>query len=123
MKDDNKGITIVEIMVAFTVLAVIMLVFYNCIKFSGNMMAGAADVDRDNEAFQRYTAEYFGSNDYKLGTDDSVKYTFTVSGTGDTVSKNIYYKELYFKPDDDSYEVSDSASGDCRRLWVFSKGN
>ncbi len=121
MKNDNKGITMVEIVISFTVLAVVMLVFYNCIKFSGNMMKRAADIDRDNNAFQSATAAYF--NDYSLGAGDEATYTFTATdatGSSDSFTENIKYADILFKPDGDSYEVTDSMGEDVRRIRVFS---
>ena len=123
---DDKGITMVEIMVSVAVLAIVMLVFYNCMKFSGNMMTKTSDVDRDNDAFQRATSQYFNeeaNKGYKLGSDGVVTYTFTVEGTTDTVDANVDYKELYFTLSNGSYSISDTPSGDYRRLLIFSTGD
>ena len=128
MGKDNRGITMVEVMVAFTILAVVMLVFYNCIEFSGNMMAQTGDIDRDNNAFRIATEQEFNVNAYNLGKPNTATYTFNVmdadGNVTDTVPETVYYADIEFKLDDHGkYEKTDSPDPNGRTLRVFSTGN
>ena len=128
MGKDNRGITMVEVMVAFTILAVVMLVFYNCIEFSGNMMAQTGDIDRDNNAFRIATEQEFSAGGaYDLGRPNSAEYTFTVKNADGhdigSVTEDVYYADIEFKLDDHGkYEKTDSPDPNGRTLRVFSTG-
>jgi len=126
MKNDSRGMTMVEILVSFTVLAVVMLVFYSCIQFCGNMMSDAADIDRENNAFQSATAGYFGHEDgYELDHTAAADYKFKMtdsSGTVTEVTEHIPYAYVYFKYSeaDEKYSYTTDSTGDVRKLVVFS---
>ena len=124
MKNDNRGLTMVEILVSFTVLTIVMLVFYNCIKFCGNMMAGASDIDRENNAFQSATTEYF-KDGYELNHSGTASYDFKVkigSAEDYTVTEQIPYSEVYFEYsyENKKYTPTTDTTGDVRKLVLFS---
>ncbi len=128
MGKDNRGITMVEIMVAFTVLAVVILIFYKCIDFSGNMMAQTGDIDRDNNAFKIATEREFSSDiAYDLGSSKTAKYTFVVKDEEgnviDTFDDTMCYDDIEFKVNDHGeYEKTSTPDPNGRTLRVFSTG-
>ena len=65
----NKGMTMIEILVAFVMLTLVMVILYSSIKFASNLLREATDVDRKNSYFERAVAEKFKDEDgYKLGS-------------------------------------------------------
>ena len=66
-KKRNRGMTMVEIIVAFVMLTLVMGISYSSIRFASNLTKEAADVDRRNERFQSAVAEYYRNEDnYKI---------------------------------------------------------
>lgn len=124
----NKGMTMIEILVAFVMLTLVMVILYSSIKFASNLLKEATDVDRRNGAFERAVVEKF-YNGYKLGTGDKIKYSFKIEGqTGEsdpTIDFELYKANINFERDgsNDEYNVTTNDTGDnVRRLFLFSVG-
>lgn len=125
----NNGMTMIEILVAFVMLTLVMVILYSSIKFASNLLKEATDIDRRNAAFERAVVEKF-NNGYKLGAGDKITYSFKVEGqTGDsdpTIDFELYKANVNFKRDELSgeYEVKpDETGNNVRRLFLFSVGN
>ncbi len=126
MRKDNKGMTMVEIVISFAVLSIVMLIIYNCIKFSGNLMKEATDIDREYQAYQSAVSDRFKQEGaYELGKDNSVTFHFAVKdGSGAGFDNTLYYSDVVFEKKGASFEVSAGGSGkDTRTLRVFSTGD
>ena len=124
----NKGMTMIEILVAFVMLTLVMVILYSSIKFASNLLKEATDVDRKNSYFERAVAEKFkDENGYKLGKGSEITYTFKVKAepgvTADEFDYKIYTANVSFKRNDDEYVVtSDDTDNNVRKLYLFSTG-
>ncbi len=125
----NKGMTMIEILVAFVMLTLVMVILYSSIKFASNLLREATDVDRKNSYFERAVAEKFKDEDgYKLGSGDEITYTFKVKGeSGEVVDEfdyKLYTANVSFKRNDDEYVVTnDDTDDNVRKLYLFSTGD
>ena len=119
--------TMVEVVVAFTALAVIMGILYSCIMLSSNFARETADLDRDNEEFGKAVTDYFRDGDYVLGGSDSVTLTFHEvredGMPGTDYDLQVYRTSLSFEMIGGSYRVSGTDTGQIRKLYLFSTGN
>ena len=126
-KKQNHGMTMVEVVVAFTALAVIMGILYSCIMLSSNFARETADLDRDNEEFGKAVTDYFRDGDYVLGGSDSVTLTFHEvredGMPGTDYDLQVYRTSLSFEMIGGSYRVSGTDTGQIRKLYLFSTGN
>lgn len=129
MKKCNKGMTMIEILVAFVMLTMVMLIMYGCMKFASNILKEATDIDRNNAEFQEAVAkEFVDETGYKLGTVDSITYTFEGSDDkGNSVgpiSYTLNTANVSFKRSDSGYEkVTSDTTDNIRKLYIFSTGN
>ncbi|MCR5233103.1 MAG: prepilin-type N-terminal cleavage/methylation domain-containing protein [Lachnospiraceae bacterium] len=76
LKDDNRGMTMTEVLMAFVILAIIMGLLSGIIAFSKRMYMQAADQRRAQEVLQRiiYTKEFYDvkKNASARGIDETV---------------------------------------------------
>ena len=128
-KKKNRGMTMVEIIVAFVMLTIVMAILYSCIQFASNLMKTAADIDRNNQQYVSAVGDKFKKNGcYELGTVSNVTYRFkgvnddgTASGVKCDVQ--VYTANVAFEKVGDIYKETTSTSGDTlRRLYLFSTG-
>ena len=125
----NKGMTMIEILVAFVMLTLEMVILYSSIKFASNLLREATDVDRKNSYFERAVAEKFKDEDgYKLGSGSEITYKFKVKGaSGEDVDEfdyKLYTANVSFKRNDDEYVVTnDDTDDNVRKLYLFSTGD
>lgn len=128
VKHNNNGMTMVEIVIAFSVLAVVMLVLYGSITFSGKLVMRASDIDRDNAAYESAVADEFSKEGaYELGTGGNVSYSFTVKDEAGnpkgSFSSNFYLVDVYFTPNAvNVYSKTNSSTSDSRTIRMFSTG-
>lgn len=120
----------VEILVAFVMLTMVMLIMYGCMRFASNILRESTDIDRDNASFQEAVAKEFGDeNSYRLGTGASVTYTF--EGSDDKgnpvgpINYSINTASVAFKKTDTGYvkDTTGSATEDIRNIFLFSTGD
>lgn len=120
----NRGMTMVEILIAFVVLTLVMAILYSCIQFSSNLMKEAADVDRENAAFEEAVVNRFTADDaYNLGDSEVVTYSFKESGgSGDSYDVQVHSVNLSFEGDQNGYtEVAAGSTGhNVRGIYLFS---
>ena len=118
----------VEILVAFVMLTIVMVIMYSSMQFASNLLREATDVDRNNELFQKKVAgEFKDDADYKLGDSEYVIYTFTGTddkgNTIDDIDYKIYTAHVTFVKNNDGYEVDNSSTSDnVRKIYLFSTG-
>ena len=79
LKKDNKGTTMVETLVAFTVLAIVLTMLFKVVQFSSRLRVLAVDSAQMNSMFMREIYK----NDESIDTSDDgfVKITRFVPGT------------------------------------------
>lgn len=125
----NCGMTMVEIIVAFVMLALVMAILYSCIQFASNLMKTAVDIDRGNEAFENAVVKKFKKQGaYELGTASNITYTFKEKNADGTLGSGRYDVQLYsanvtFEKNSTGYSESSASSGDnLRRIYLFSTG-
>ena len=125
----DRGMTMVEVVVAFVLLALTMGILYCCIRFASNLMRETVDIDHDNEQFSYAVADYLrdGSN-YALGTSDPITITFREvredGMTGDAFDLQLYRANLTFQMVSGSYQLTGTDTGQQnRKLYLFSTGN
>ena len=125
---NNKGMTMFEILVAFVMLTLVMLIMYGCMRFASNILRESADIDRDNALFQEAVAQTFkDENSYRLGTGASVTYRF--EGYDDKgnplgpINYNINTASVTFKRIDTGYVIDGAATEDIRNIFLFSTGD
>ena len=122
----NRGMTMVEIMVAFVMLALVMGISYSSIRFASNLTKEATDVDRKNERFQSAVADYFRDEEhYKLSPATDIQYTFV--GENEDGSQNGPYTlrvkgaKKSFKDDGVIFvPASDDTGDNVRNMYLFS---
>ncbi len=121
--------TMVEVVVAFVLLALAMGILYSCIRFASNLMLETADIDEDNEKFSYAVADHFrDGEDYALGTSDPVTVTFRLvredGMPGDEFDLQIYRAKVAFQMNAGAYQVTGAETGQqVRKLFLFSIGN
>ena len=121
--------TMVEIIVAFVMLALVMAILYSCIQFASNIMKTAVDVDRNNQDFESaVVAKFKKTGSYELGTSGNVTYSFeekNADGTNGSVKCDVqvYTAKVGFEKTASGYVESTATSGDnLRRIYMFSTG-
>ena len=118
----------IEILVAFVMLTLVMVIMYSCMKFASNLLKESTDVDRNNALFQQAVAKEFQyETGYKLPISGDITYTF--EGTDDKGGKidPIDYKidtaKVTFVKKDTGYEIDNSTtSNNVRKIYMFSTG-
>ena len=76
---DNRGMTMVEILVAFVILIFMLTAFYGIVKFSSNMLTEAVD---NKERTQSYKECFYKENKEGLNKTD-------ITPAGATFSLNV----------------------------------
>ena len=123
MKKCNKGMTMIEILVAFVMLTLVMVIMYSSMKFASNLLREATDLDHGNALFQIAVADKFKDNTgYNIATSDTVNYVFKNSdGSGTDINYSIKTASVIFKKSDTGYtEVSDDTDSNVRKIYLFS---
>lgn len=127
-KKKNRGMTMVEILVAFVVLVLVMAILYGCMQFASKLMMEATDIDRSNALYQKAVSDMFSSpEDYKLGTSGMVTYTFksdaVSGGATSTYDFSVYTAKVTFKENAGGYTITgDDTEPGTRNLYLFSTG-
>lgn len=126
MKKCNKGMTMIEILVAFVMLTLVMVILYSSMKFASNLLRESTDLDNKNALFQKAVSESFkDASGYERVTSDSVTYVFEGTDSNGvsvgTINYNIKTVGVYYKKDDTGYvETTDTSDDNARRLYLFS---
>lgn len=116
----NRGMTMVEIVVAFVMLTLVMGIMYSCIQFASNLMKEAADIDRENAVYQKNVADQYRSG-YAGGTTQKTELTFYVVKADGTVDESLGYKcEVYTQQAEIPKTVS--SGGGTRNIYLYSTG-
>lgn len=116
----NRGMTMVEIVVAFVMLTLVMGIMYSCIQFASNLMKEAADIDRNNAVYQKNVADRYRSG-YAGGTSQKTELTFYVVKADGTVDESKGYKcEVYTQQSEIAKTVS--SGGETRNIYLYSTG-
>lgn len=121
--------TMIEILVAFVMLTLVMVIMYSCMKFASNLLREATDIDRNNEMFEKVVADKFkDGTSYKLGSGNTVTYTFSgTDSTGASIPEfdySVSAVNVSFKKTDDKYEITnDMTDNNVRKLYMFSTGD
>ncbi len=126
MKKINRGMTMIEIIIAFVLLVLVMGISYSSIRFASNLTKRAAEVDRNNQSFQSAVADYFRDDDnYNIGSSENIEYSF--EGVKSDGSKNGPYNfsintaNVTFKRDGGNYvHTTDDTGDNIRKLYIFS---
>ena len=125
-KKRNRGMTMVEIIVAFVMLTLVMGISYSSIRFASNLTKEAADVDRRNERFQSAVAEYYRNEDnYKKASASNTTYSFVGKNedgsTNGPYTFSIKTTSQSFKYDGVIYVPTADTTGDnVRNIFLFS---
>ncbi|MCR5702083.1 MAG: type II secretion system GspH family protein [Lachnospiraceae bacterium] len=122
----NRGMTMVEILVAFVILVIVMSILYGCIRFASNLMMEATDTDRSNELFQKAVTDKFKDvSDYDLGSSGTVVYNFKdASNPGASYDFSVSTAKVMFKETVAGYEeTTDNTAQGVRSLYIFSTGD
>ncbi len=119
----NRGMTMVEIVIAFVMLTLVMGIMYSCIQFASNLMREAADIDRNNAAYQKNVADTFvSSGSYAGGAGEKMMLSFQKvkeDGSIDPASDIIKF-ELYKQ--NVAVDKTAGSGGEKRNLYLYSTG-
>lgn len=83
--DNNQGMTMVEVMMGFTVLMILLGGLSSIISFSSNLYMNCVDIKRAQEEFQ---AEIYKNNNKGQKQETSLKFVGSLS-SAPKVKKNI----------------------------------
>lgn len=89
MKKKEKGFTLVEVLIAMTVFAVMSLLVCTLYAFLNRMVYMSNDMNNDVDS---QAAKYESGDDSTVVNDDTKKITFNVNGTN--VEVNVDYKTI-----------------------------
>lgn len=95
MEHDNKGMTLVEVVVGFVLLTIIVTSFIKIIKLSSEMTKNSVDILNRNVSFEE---KYYDGKNYSVGNKNAFKDTSTP-----TISI-IEIREFYKQTDGDYFE-------------------
>lgn len=93
--DNNQGMTMVEIMMGFTVLMVLLGGLSSIISFSSNLYMNCVDIKRAQEEFQ---AEIYKNNNEGTKHETSLKFVGTLSSAPKTktaINTDMYVYSIY----------------------------
>lgn len=83
--NNQKGTTLVEVLVAFTVLLIILMVFYQAVIASGNLLKKAdqieSGIEKDDESFYENKENAQKINDEGVTLKDSSGKQITIQGS------------------------------------------
>lgn len=115
MKNQNKGYTIVEVLVGFSLLFILFSSLLKVVQVSGNMMMEAEDVLQQQQALQE---QYYRKGHGTLSQVNCGKelYLLETDGEGKPLSGGIT-----LKMDDDLAVVQASSSDEGMELLVIEK--
>lgn len=126
MKKCNKGMTMIEILVAFVMLTLVMVIMYSSMKFASNLLKEATDLDKKNALFEIAVAEEFKDNTgYDIVTTDSINYVFTGTDSAGNDIADINYSVkkagVIFEKNDTGYvKTTDDTGSNVRKIYLFS---
>ncbi len=126
MEKCNKGMTMIEILVAFVMLTLVMVIMYSSMKFASNLLKESADLDRRNAQFQEAVANMFkDKSGYNKTSSNSINYSFEGVDSNGTAIGPINYSiktvGIKFKKNDTGYEETTETDDDnIRKIYLFS---